>query len=47
MLTLCANAHGRVHHLLDSIEGYAAACPYQTPGEVINQLPPHVWTGQG
>jgi hypothetical protein len=45
MLTLCANAHGRVHHLLDEIESYAEACPYATPSEVIRQLPPHVWTG--
>jgi hypothetical protein len=44
-LTLCANAHGRVHHLLDDIEGYAAACPYATAGEVIARLPAHVWTG--
>jgi hypothetical protein len=45
VIDLCANAHGRVHYLLDGIEAYAAACPYATPGEVVNQLPPHVWTG--
>lgn len=44
-LTLCANAHGRIHHLLDDIEGYAAACPYATADEVIARLPAHVWTG--
>lgn len=44
-VSLCANAHGRVHHLLDEIEAYAAACPYATTQEVIAQLPAHVWTG--
>lgn len=45
LIALCANAHGRVHYLLDGIEAYAAACPYATPDEVLTQLPPHVWTG--
>lgn len=44
-IKLCANAHGRVHHLLDAIEAYAAACPYATTAEVLIYLPPHVWTG--
>jgi len=44
-VTLCANAHGRVHHLLDAIEDYAAACPYATTNEVLKRLPAHVWTG--
>lgn len=34
-----------MHHLLDNIEAYAAACPYATASEVINQLPAHIWTG--
>lgn len=44
-LAMCANAHGRVHHLLDAIEDYAAACPYATAAEVLQRLPAHVWTG--
>jgi hypothetical protein len=44
-LTVCANAHGRIHYLLDSIEGYAVSCPYATPSEVLRYLPAHVASG--
>lgn len=44
-IELCANAHGRVHRLLDDIEAYAAACPYATTREVLARLPAHIWTG--
>lgn len=42
MMTLCANAHGRVHRLLDEIEAYATMSPYATAGEVLSLLPPFV-----
>lgn len=42
---LCANAHGRVHALLDDIEAYAAACPFATTAEVLARLPAHVVVG--
>lgn len=45
MIRLCANTHGRVHYLLDHIEGYAVVCPYATMGEVLAHLPRHVWLG--
>jgi hypothetical protein len=40
-VTLCANAHGRVHALLDEIEAYAMTSPYRTTNEVLRSLP--VW----
>jgi hypothetical protein len=45
VIDLCANAHGRVHALLDDIESYAAACPYATTAEVLGRLPAHVIVG--
>jgi hypothetical protein len=45
VISLCANAHGRVHALLDNIETYAAACPYATLAEVLAKLPAHVTVG--
>ena len=45
ILDLCANAHVKIHVLLDKIEAYAEACPYATMGEVLDHLPAHVWTG--
>lgn len=43
MVPLCANAHGRVHVLLDQIEATAEASPYATVGEVLRTLPDDVW----
>lgn len=43
VIPMCANAHGRVHYLLDRIEAYAEACPYATWAEVLTNLPRHVW----
>lgn len=37
---VCANAHGRIHYLLDEIEAYASAAPFATVAEVIDHLPP-------
>jgi hypothetical protein len=45
VISLCANAHGRVHMLLDGIETYAVACPYATSAEVLARLPAHVTSG--
>jgi hypothetical protein len=43
VVDLCANAHGRVHHLLDEIEAVAEASPYATVGEVLRTLPTDIW----
>lgn len=45
MVSLCANAHGRVHVLLDEIEDTAAASPYATVGEVLRSIPGDLWPG--
>lgn len=42
-IQLCANAHGRVHYLLDGIERTAKSTPYATLGEVLRTLPDDVW----
>jgi hypothetical protein len=44
-VTLCANAHGAVHALLDEIEARAVTSPYATVHEVIRALPREVWAG--
>lgn len=44
VIQLCANAHGRVHALLDGIENTAALSPYATWGEVVRTLPRDIWT---
>jgi hypothetical protein len=41
-VTLCANAHGRVHALLEEIEAFAMTSPFRTTGEVLRHLP--VWS---
>ena len=46
-IRLCANAHGRVHHLLDDIEAVAASSPFATVGEVLRSLPEIVWSAYG
>lgn len=38
-IQVCANAHGRIHFLLDEIEAYAVASPYATMAEVVGSLP--------
>jgi hypothetical protein len=43
VVQLCANAHGRIHHLLDDIEDYAAASPFAITDEVLRGLPRGVW----
>lgn len=43
VVSLCANAHGRVHRLLDEIEATAQACPFATVGEVLRTLPDDIW----
>jgi hypothetical protein len=40
---LCANAHGRVHALLDDIEATASASPFAVVGEVLRTLPRDLW----
>lgn len=40
---LCANAHGRVHNLLDLIEDVAVASPYAVASEVLRTLPDDIW----
>jgi hypothetical protein len=42
---LCANAHGRIHHLLDEIEAYALASPYATVDEVLRAALADLWRG--
>jgi len=44
-LGMCANAHGRVHVLLDAIEDYAAASPFAVVDEILRTLPRDVWSG--
>lgn len=45
VVSLCANAHGRVHVLLDEIESTAVASPFATVDEVIRSLPNDLWPG--
>jgi len=40
---LCANAHGRVHALLDGIEDVAVASPFAVVDEVLRSLPRDIW----
>lgn len=42
-LRLCANAHGRVHYLLDRLEDYAVASPFATVDEVVASIPADIW----
>jgi hypothetical protein len=44
-IQLCANAHGRVHALLDEIEDRAVASPFATTDEVLRGLPSGLWSG--
>lgn len=41
---VCANAHGRIHALLDEIEARALATPFGTKDEVIRHLPAELWS---
>lgn len=43
-IQLCANAHGRVHVLLEEIETRAAATPFSTVDEILRHLPHDLWT---
>jgi hypothetical protein len=43
VIQVCANAHGRIHALLDEIEDRAAASPYATTDEVLRSLPADLW----
>jgi hypothetical protein len=45
VLNICANAHGRVHALLEEIEATAVASPYATVGEVLRSIPNDLWPG--
>ena len=45
VVSLCANAHGRVHVLLDEIEATAMSSPYATVSEVIRTMPDDLWPG--
>lgn len=40
---LCANAHGRVHALLDEIEAVALSSPFAVVDEVLRSLPDVTW----
>lgn len=40
---LCANAHGRVHFLLDDLEDFAVSSPYATVDEVVTSVPGAIW----
>lgn len=42
---VCANAHGRIHALLDDIEDRAAVSPYATVDEILRHLPTETWAG--
>jgi len=41
---VCANAHGRIHVLLDGIEDYATASPFAVVDEILRTLPRDVWS---
>lgn len=41
---VCANAHGRIHALLDDIEATAKSSPYSTWGEVLRHMPEEMWS---
>jgi hypothetical protein len=45
VISLCANAHGRVHVLLDEIEAVATATPFGTVSEVLRTIPNDLWPG--
>lgn len=40
---LCSNAHGRVHYLLEDLEGYAISSPHSTASEVARSVPSGMW----
>lgn len=40
---LCANAHGRVHALMDEIEAVALSSPFAVVDEVLRSLPDATW----
>lgn len=42
-VSLCANAHGLVHALMDEIEAAAVVSPYATLHEVVRDLPHEQW----
>lgn len=44
-VSVCANAHGRIHALLDAIEDYAFASPFALTDEILRSLPREVWAG--
>jgi hypothetical protein len=44
-IRLCANAHGRVHWLLDDLEGFAVSSPHSTASEVARSVPGAAWSG--
>lgn len=43
IIRLCANAHGRVHSLLDDVEDYASSSPFATVDEVLTSMPASAW----
>lgn len=42
-IRLCANAHGRVHFLLDDLEDFAVSSPHSTASEVASSVPGTLW----
>jgi hypothetical protein len=44
-IRMCANAHGRVHFLLDDLEDFAVSSPHSTASEVARSVPGAVWSG--
>lgn len=42
-INLCANAHGRVHFLLDDLENFAVSSPHSTASEVAASVPGSLW----
>jgi hypothetical protein len=42
-VSVCANAHGRIHVLLDAIEDLAATSPFATVDEILRGLPRDTW----
>lgn len=45
IVSVCLNAHGRVHVLLDEIEDTALSSPFATVAEVVRSLPADLWPG--
>lgn len=45
VIRMCANAHGRVHHLLEEIEAVAVSSPFATVDEILRQIPDDLWPG--